>query len=109
MIKTKIKGRNEIIKAINKLFVKYQRLLKNKTLSQHTKIKIKIYKKIIKAVITYAVEIICLTQKDEEKLRIQECKTLKTNQLPTENMIPYNPQRAQKWPGSGPNTQPTDA
>ncbi|XP_072398297.1 uncharacterized protein [Diabrotica undecimpunctata] len=49
--------------------------MKDKNLSRNTKLKI--YRVAIRLVVTYAAETMCLTEKDEEKLRIFERKILR--------------------------------
>lgn len=63
---------NERVKAGNRAYWKYYKLLKNKYISISTKIKV--YKTAIRPVIIYGAETMCITEKDSEKLRVLERK-----------------------------------
>lgn len=66
----------ERIKAGNRVYWKYQKLLKDRNLSRKTKIKI--YKAAIRPVITYGAEVMCLSSRDEEDLRVLERKIMRS-------------------------------
>lgn len=65
----------ERIKAGDRAYWRYRQLLKDKQLS--TKTKLRVYRTAIRPVVTYAAEVMCLTSKDEERLRIFERKILR--------------------------------
>jgi len=66
----------EKIITTNRIFYANKRLLKSKTLSKSSKMKI--YKVIIRPVLLYAAETLSMTQKQEEDLRIVERKIMRT-------------------------------
>lgn len=61
---------SERIQSGNRAYWSYHGFLKDKSISKETKLKI--YKSAIRPVVTYAAETMCLTNKDEEKLKIFE-------------------------------------
>ncbi|KAI4459669.1 reverse transcriptase (rna-dependent dna polymerase) [Holotrichia oblita] len=66
---------NERIQAGNRAYWSYQRFLKDKSISKTTKLQI--YKTTIRPVVTYSSETMCLSQRDEDKLRVFERKVLR--------------------------------
>lgn len=66
---------NQRIQAGHKAYFKYKMYMKSKRISKNTKMKI--YKAAIRPVATYAAETMCLTSRDEEKLRIFERKIIR--------------------------------
>ena len=66
----------EKIMAVNRALHANKKLLKSKDISK--KIKMKIYKTVIRPVMLYAAETMTMTKKDEEDLRITERKIIRT-------------------------------
>lgn len=64
------------IQTANKAFYTNKKILSNKSIDKKTKIKI--YKTMIKPILTYSAETVTLTQKEENKLQITERKIIRT-------------------------------
>lgn len=66
---------SERVKAGNRTYWRYRRLLIDRNIGLKTKLRI--YKTAIRPVATYGAEVMCLTDKDQEKLRVFERKVLR--------------------------------
>lgn len=84
MINNRNERRSEIkqkIQAGNRAYHANKNILRDKQIKKKTKIKL--YKSLIRPVLTYAAEVICITKREEEELKIFERKVLRMIVGPT--------------------------